>query len=180
MSEKQLYTADAQAGKILNIAGGRYRVIISGAHTEQAYTLIEMTVPPNAGPLPHTHKHIDETFYVLKGKVHFYSEEGDYVAEEGAYVRIPKGGLIHSFKNETAEAAVLLCTMQPAGTEVMFEEISDYFQANPELSDQARKDFFFRLAKKYDTELFPPDYFWIVGVKTIGLDKFRFEEKAIG
>lgn len=42
-------------GERLGIAGGNYRIIISGAQTNGNYAVIEMTVPSGGGPPPHSH-----------------------------------------------------------------------------------------------------------------------------
>ncbi|WP_449398628.1 hypothetical protein [Chryseobacterium wanjuense] len=38
-----------EKGKRLGVAGGNYRVIVSGDDTNQSYAVIEMTVPPGGG-----------------------------------------------------------------------------------------------------------------------------------
>ncbi len=158
-NKNQLLTVSASEGKILNIAGGNYRIIISGAQTQDEFAVIEMTVPPNAGPVPHAHEDINESFFVVQGTVQFYTEEGNYEAKQGAYVNIPKGGLIHNFKNETDQPAVLLCTVMPAGAERMFEEVSNFFNNNSDLTEEEKKNYFSSISKKYNTLLYPPDFF---------------------
>jgi hypothetical protein len=39
-------------GEIIGVAGGNYRIIISGEETNGNYAVIEMLVPPGGGPLP--------------------------------------------------------------------------------------------------------------------------------
>ncbi len=153
-----LYAAKESDGKVLSIAGGKYRIVISGAQTNDEFAVVEMTVPPNAGPVPHAHKNINESFYVLEGSVVFYTEEGAMRAEKGSYINIPKGGLVHSFKNETETNAVLLCTVTPAGMEKMFLEVSEYFERNTDGTDEEKKSFLKAIAEKYETELYAPDY----------------------
>ncbi len=57
--------------KKLSIAGGSYRIVLSGAQTNGEFAIIEMTVPPGAGANPHAHPNIVETFMVLEGEVTF-------------------------------------------------------------------------------------------------------------
>ncbi len=154
----KLYTLNPTQGKVLSIAGGSYRIIVSGDETNGEFAVIEMTVPPKAGPVPHSHTEIDESFFVLEGKVNFFTEEGNFKAEKGAFVNIPKGGLIHNFKNESNEPAILLCTVMPSGAEKMFEEVSEYFEKNSNISPEERKVYFETISKKYNTTLYPPDY----------------------
>ncbi len=153
-----LYVAKESDGKVLSIAGGKYRIVISGDQTNDEFAVVEMTVPPNAGPVPHAHKNINESFYVLDGTVVFYTEEGTMRAEKGTYINIPRGGLVHNFKNETETEAVLLCTVMPAGMEKMFLEVSEYFERNADITDEEKKNFLKQLAEKYGTELYAPDY----------------------
>ena len=84
-----------------------------------------MLVPPNGGPGPHAHASFHETFYVIDGEVEVRSEMGSYTAKKGSFVNIPKGGVVHAFKNKTDKTAQLLCTVVPAGLERFFEEVGE-------------------------------------------------------
>jgi quercetin dioxygenase-like cupin family protein len=92
---KKIWAVNSEEGNKLSIAGGSYRIVISGEQTNGEFAVIEMTVPVGAGPPPHSHERIDESFYVLEGEVTFHSENGSYLATKGAFVNIPKGGLIN-------------------------------------------------------------------------------------
>ena len=50
-----IITVDAQAGESLSVVGDTYRVLLSGAQTGGAFTVIEMWIPPGGGPGPHAH-----------------------------------------------------------------------------------------------------------------------------
>lgn len=114
---------DPTGGQILSIAGGNYRILISGKETDSEFATVEMLVPPGGGPPPHAHANFTETFYVVDGEVEFRSEAGVYLAKKGAYITIPKGGIAHAFKNKTEHQAHLLCTVAPAGLEEVFSTI---------------------------------------------------------
>ena len=49
-------TFSHQEGETLGVAGGNYRIILSGDQTNHAYAVIEMLVPPGGGyhliPIP--------------------------------------------------------------------------------------------------------------------------------
>lgn len=137
----------ADKGEHLSIAGGNYRILLSGEETEDRFAVIEMLVPPGAGPAPHAHPDIQETFYVAEGEVEFRTEAGKQLATSGAYINIPFGGGVHAFKNLSDSPARLLCTVMPAGLERMFREISG-------LSPQDVR----AVAAKYVRKLYPPDY----------------------
>ncbi len=153
-----IITVDETQGKKLKIAGGNYRIIISGKETNGEYAVIEMSVPPGAGPNPHAHADFTETFFVLEGEVTFKSELGVYVAKKNAFVNIPKGGIVHGFKNLSNEPAKLLCTVTPAGLDDLFEEIASYMETNSSASEMEKKEKINSIFIKYGQQMFPPDY----------------------
>ena len=122
-SSTPITITDPQQGQSLSIAGGCYRIIVSGKQTNDEYAVIEMLVPPGGGPGPHAHPEIHETFYVAEGEVEFMTESGRHTAGEGAFVSVPLGGGAHGFKNKTDKIARLLCTVVPAGLDSFFEEV---------------------------------------------------------
>ncbi|WP_158795318.1 cupin domain-containing protein [Pedobacter sp. L105] len=157
-----LTTVGPQEGQVLSVVGDSYRVIISGKQTNGAYAVIDMLVPPGAGPGPHSHAGIQESFYVLEGEIEVKTETKTYIAKKGAFVNIPMGGMVHCFKNKTDQVAQLLCTVVPSGLEEFFQEIGKPIPAGtflppPELThediEQLKK-----IAEKYGQKLFPPDY----------------------
>ena len=150
-------TIDPGEGEILKIAGGDYRVIMSGAQTNGGFAVIEMTVPPGAGPNPHSHAAINESFFVLEGELTFHSEAGSHVAGKDAFVNIPKGGMVHGFKNLTDKPAKLLCTVMPAGLEDFFKEMADVM-SDRETSGSELKEKVQVIAEKYGQQLYPPDF----------------------
>lgn len=152
----------AADGDIVAMAGGNYRIVISGAQTGGEFAAIEMLVPPNNGPGPHAHKDIDESFYVLEGEVVFKSETQTYTATKGAYINIPFGGAVHCFKNESNANARLLCLVRPAGLEEMFKTLGKPVAAGvflpPPPMDEATMKNMKEVVEQYGQELFPPDY----------------------
>ena len=158
MKEEQqsLTTVGENEGNQLLIAGGNYRIILSGNQTKGEYAVIEMTVPPGAGPNPHAHPDIEETFFVLEGEVSFKSDAGNYVAKTGSMIKIDKSGLVHSFKNLSDKPAKLLCTVFPAGLEDLFQELADF---DPSLPLPEKMAAMKALADKYGNKMYPPDYF---------------------
>src|ERR1700712_3462672 len=115
-------TIGEQDGQNLSIVGDTYRILITGKETVGTFATIDMLIPPGGGPGPHAHPDFEETFYVIDGEVEVKSEAGTYIAKKGAYVVIPKGGIVHCFKNKSDKMAHLLCTEIPAGLEEMFLE----------------------------------------------------------
>ncbi|EDM36216.1 Cupin 2, conserved barrel [Pedobacter sp. BAL39] len=158
-----IVTLSAHEGTHLAVAGGNYRVLISGAETGGAFATIEMHVPSGGGPGPHAHPDFQESFYVLEGEVEVQSEEGIYTAGKGSYISIPKGGIVHGFKNKSDHLAKLLCVVVPSGLEEMFLEIGvpvreNEFLPPPPLDEEGLKHIQ-EVAQKYGQKMYPPDYF---------------------
>jgi quercetin dioxygenase-like cupin family protein len=160
---QQAFTIGNNEGQKLSIAGNMYRVLISGKQTGGSFAVIDMLVPPGGGPGPHAHPDFQESFYVVDGEVAFKSETGGYTAKKGAFINIPLGGLVHGFKNTTAEPAHLLCTVVPAGLEAFFMEIAKPVEpgetsVSPGEPGEEEKERLKAIAEKYGQRLYPPDY----------------------
>lgn len=153
MTSKPILTVSANEGETLSIAGGNYRIVMPGKDTNGAFAIIEMTVPPGAGPNPHSHASFTETFYVLEGEVTFKSEMGSYVAGKGSLITIPQGGMVHGFKNVTTVPAVLLCTVMPAGLENFFHEAAALTPTTENRMEKIKA-----LFQKYGQLLYPENY----------------------
>jgi quercetin dioxygenase-like cupin family protein len=155
--KKNINTIDNNQGQSFKMAGGDYRVIISGKDTNGAYAIIEMSVPIGAGPIPHSHADFEEIFYVVEGEVFFKSETGSFLAQKGATVAIPKGGIVHNFKNNGDTPAKLLCTVVPAGLDDFFIEAAALMNTNQnkELDLKAQIQ---SLSEKYGQKLYSPNF----------------------
>lgn len=158
----KLTTLTAQDGKTLGIAGGNYRIIISGEQTGGAYAVIEMLVPPGGGPGPHAHADFQESFYVMDGEVEVKTKDAIFMAKKGSFVNIPLGGMVHCFKNKSNDVAKLLCTVVPSGLEEFFvaagqpAALGEFLP--PPAMDEAAKKRLMELAEQYGQKLYPPDF----------------------
>jgi quercetin dioxygenase-like cupin family protein len=155
-------TTGAMEGKTVSVVGDTYRILITGKQTGGAYAAIDMLIPPNGGPGPHSHAGFQESFYVIEGEIEVKSEVSTYIANKGSFVDIPMGGIVHCFKNKTSETAHLLCFVVPSGLEEFFTEIGKpvspgSFLPPPHLDDEGKKNLQ-EIAKKYGQKIFPPDY----------------------
>jgi quercetin dioxygenase-like cupin family protein len=108
--------------KVFSVAGDRVAILLDGAATKQKYTIMEATLPPDAGPPPHVHHREDETISVLSGEITFFLGDTIKVLKAGEFIFAPRG-IPHHFKNTGAEDAILLETASPAGIEVFFEAV---------------------------------------------------------
>jgi quercetin dioxygenase-like cupin family protein len=155
-------TVGPQGGEILSVVGDNYRVLVSGKQTNGAFSTIDMLVPSQSGPGPHSHTNFYESFYIVDGEVEVHSEAGSYTAKKGAFVVIPEGGVVHYFKNVSDKMAHLLCTVVPAGLEEFFEEIGqpvaagEFLPAPPMDPESVKK--LQAIAKKHGQIVYPPDF----------------------
>jgi quercetin dioxygenase-like cupin family protein len=154
-------TTSEQDGQTLSVVGDNYRILAGGDQTGGAFATIDMLIPPNGGPGPHSHANFQETFYVVDGEIEVKSEAGTYTARKGAYVIIPEGGIIHSFKNKTENLAHILCTVIPSGLEEMFIAMGKPVTAGtflaPPAMDKEGLEKMQALAAEYGQKLYPPD-----------------------
>lgn len=148
MSVNNITVRHGDEGELLSIAGGKYRILISGEETGGNYAVIEMNVPPGGGPNPHAHAQMQEMFYVAEGEIEFRTESGKTIAGKGGFVNIPFGGAVHAFKNISDKPAKLICTVVPSGLEVLFKEVS---QASGPEEVKA-------ISQRYNNVSYPADY----------------------
>ena len=97
---------------------------VQNKDTLGAYSLIEFTVKPGTGPVPHRHSREDEAFYVLDGELEFrLGERGErvIVVTAGSFIFAPRG-IPHTFKNSGTTPARALVIISPAGLEAFFGE----------------------------------------------------------
>ena len=155
-------TVGPEGGKSLSVVGGNYRILVSGKETNGAFSTIEMLVPPENGPGPHSHANFYESFYIIDGEVEVHSEAGTYTAKKGSFVVVPEGGVVHYFKNVSDQMAKLLCTVVPSGLEEFFEEIGEpvapgeFLPLPPMDPESVRK--LQAIAQKHGQEIYPPNY----------------------
>lgn len=107
----------------LGVAGGTYTIVIDGDQTEGAYTLIDMLVPPDAGPGPHRHD-FEELFLVFAGDVEFTFRGETTLVGAGAVVGVPANAP-HRFRNAGDDVAHLLCLCTPAAQDGFFREVGE-------------------------------------------------------
>lgn len=152
----------AQDGETLSVVGDTYRILITGEQTGGAYASIDMLIPPGGGPNPHSHTDFQESFYVIEGEVVVKTQEKTFTASKGSFLNIPKGGVVHDFKNHTDTVAHLLCVVVPAGLEAFFQEIGKpvvpgQFLPPPVLGPEDQKRMS-EIAAKHGQTTYPPDY----------------------
>jgi quercetin dioxygenase-like cupin family protein len=90
------------------------RFLLETADTKGALAMFEFTVPVAAKmPLPHYHKHYDETVYGVEGVVTFTVEGKTVDIAPGESFFIPRGA-VHGFNNLKQTAVKALAVITPA------------------------------------------------------------------
>ncbi|WP_160138136.1 cupin domain-containing protein [Chryseobacterium sp. c4a] len=160
--ESNISIVSHDQGETLGVAGGNYRIVVSGETTNNAYAVIEMLVPPGGGPPPHAHPATQEMFYLMEGELEFKTEAGKTTLKEGGFVNIPLNGSVHCFKNVSDRYARMLCTVVPAGLEEVFREIGvpakpGEFLPVPEMTPE-RVALLKEIDRKFGQTTYPHDY----------------------
>lgn len=96
---------------------------VRGEQTGDAYTVLELVLPPGAGAPLHVHQREDEVFYVIDGVVEIRHGGQTYSAEAGAVIVLPKGEP-HAFRNPGETPNRILITAIPGGLDRYFDEIN--------------------------------------------------------
>jgi quercetin dioxygenase-like cupin family protein len=162
VDKKHPLSIGPEDGESVAVVGDTYRILVSGKDTAGAFATIDMLIPPGGGPGPHAHADFEESFYVIDGEIEVKSEFGNFLAVKGSFISIPKGGVVHCFKNKSQQLAHLLCTVVPAGLETLFEEIGQpvatgHFLPPPSLDEAAVRKLM-AVAEKHGQQVFPPNY----------------------
>ena len=113
-------------GKSLpNPVGGRMVVKVRDEDTAGAYSIHDNTIPAGApGPRPHIHRHHEEAFYVLEGKLTVRVGTRMITAPAGSFVVAPRG-VIHQPSNPGAQPTRFLLIFSPAGMDHFLEEAAE-------------------------------------------------------
>ena len=115
---------EPNGGKHIAIAGDINSILASKKDTGGTYSVLEVKIFPNGGPMPHIQTLEHEGFYVLEGEVSFTANEKEIIAKRGTFINIPPN-VTHSFKNKTKVLAKMLVILAPGGLENLFIEVGD-------------------------------------------------------
>ena len=100
----------------------RGRILIAAESTDNAYSLMELTVASRGGEVgfgPHLHHEIEEVFVVRKGTLEFLLGSEVTVLIEGDVVRVSRGTR-HGYRNVSDAPVELLVWFTPGGFEQLF------------------------------------------------------------
>ncbi len=117
------------------VIGGNTRCTfkVTGRDTANHFGLFEFEMDPGAmGARPHTHHHLTEIFYVVRGEVQLLAGEERVAGTSGTLLLVPPDA-VHGFANTGRMPATLLIMFCPADTR------ERYFQGLAELTKDGRQ-----------------------------------------
>ena len=142
----------------IGLVGDTYTIRLTGKDTAGRFCLIDMHIPPGAGPPPHRHD-FEESFIILEGEIAFTFRGVKSLADAGQTVHIPANPP-HQFQNKSDRPARLLCVCSPAGQEEFFGQLGTLVATRttppPRPDEAAQAEFKAKsaaVALKYRTEL---------------------------
>ena len=106
----------------LHVLGTEVRFLCEAQSTNNAWSLMEVTVPRDAGPPPHTHAW-DEAYFITAGEVRFSVGEQSFAASAGDFV-YTLGGMPHGFRGVSEQPARVLIFDAPAHAGNFFKRVS--------------------------------------------------------
>src|SRR5262249_39229900 len=117
------HTVTARQGRTVDLGVARMRMLASGDVTNGgAFTLAEFAgTAAGNWTVPHLHREMEESFYILDGQFTFTVGEERIEAVPGTYLLVPRG-TTHTFAAADGGGRFLLL-MVPGGLERMFIEL---------------------------------------------------------
>jgi mannose-6-phosphate isomerase-like protein (cupin superfamily) len=124
MQTKSLKTTDVSEWQeeILSVSGNTITVRLGGEQTDGAYSVFELSVPPNVGAGLHIDNDWDEFWHVMEGTFAFTLNGEQKEFSAGGFAWGPKG-IPHSFKNAGETTGKLVMLTRPSGLEKFFRDI---------------------------------------------------------
>lgn len=131
-------------GEVCDLGVITMRVLADGTATDGACAVLEFRGTEGAWTVPHVHRAMAESFYVLEGTFDFTCDGEQVVAHAGDFVLVPRG--TPHMITARAEGGALLGIVAPAGLEDMFRELSTL--AGDSIRDPAARR---AISQRYDS-----------------------------
>lgn len=154
--ERQISVKAAGAGAAYWVGADHVTIKASGEDTEGAYALVDVIVPPGAGPPPHIHHREDEAFSILEGEFEFLAGDKTVRVVAGDFIHAPKN-VIHTYRNVGLSPGRMLVVASPPGFERFVAEVgvpvtegASPPQTPPDVAE------FVRVAASYGIEILLP------------------------
>lgn len=119
--QSQPTIVNSQRVAALEVLGAQVRFLCEGHETSQAWSLMHVTLPLDAGPPPHRHQWA-EAYFVTAGEVAFSVGERHFVAGVGDFVHAP-AGVVHALSGASQQPAQLLIFDAPAHAGAFFKRV---------------------------------------------------------
>jgi quercetin dioxygenase-like cupin family protein len=116
------HTVAPGEGRTVNLGVIQMRVLAAGEATGRAFTLAEFTGGEGPWTVPHIHRGMEESFFVLDGEFTFTVGERQIPAGPGSYILLPRGTR-HAITAGPGGGR-FLTLMVPGGLEEMFFELA--------------------------------------------------------
>jgi quercetin dioxygenase-like cupin family protein len=145
MQTNSLKTAGVSEGEeeILVISGNTITVKLAGEQTGDAYSVFEVTAPPNVGAGLHIDNNWDEFWHVMEGTFTFTLNGERKELGAGGFAHGPHG-IPHSFKNTGETTGKLVMFTTPSGLEDFFRHIDE-----ASLDGRLDKETFVKIMKEH-------------------------------
>jgi len=138
------YFLDQTHGEVANLGVVSMRLLVSKAQTNGAFAVAEFRGSEGSWTVPHLHRGLEESFYVLEGTFGFTLGDRDVEAKQGAFVLVPRE-TPHIMRAGPGGGA-LLTLWAPGGLEEMFLELGRLPAES--ITDRAVRA---EIAKRYDS-----------------------------
>jgi quercetin dioxygenase-like cupin family protein len=113
----------------LHVLGTEVRFLCEGHDTKSAWSLMEVTLPQESGPPPHSHQW-DEAYFVTEGNVEFTVGDQRFTATAGDFVYTP-GSVVHGFRGVSQRPARVLIFDAPAHAGAFFKRVDQEVKELP-------------------------------------------------
>lgn len=116
-----------------SIALGPSRALFKaeGGDGDGDFSLSETTLAPGfPGPVPHCHRGLVDSFYVLEGTLTLRLGDREVEAGPGSFAVVPPGA-VHTFSNRSEAPVRMLNLMAPGGFEHYLKEVAALSAAGP-------------------------------------------------
>jgi quercetin dioxygenase-like cupin family protein len=141
-------------GEVHDLFGIAHRILVASEQTGGAAAVVEITIPPGAGSVPHTDEREALAWYVIDGVVDFETEEGPLTLEPGGAVFMVRNSR-HRFANTGDRPARALMVAVPGGIEAFFREAASALRTAPRTAPPSPEaiEAFAQVAGSYGIEL---------------------------
>jgi len=130
MNQENTIFVPAGAGHRHNVLGSTHINKVSPAQTGGAFSVIEIIVPPGAGPDMHIHETDSEFFYIVEGMLTVSVPEGDIQAGPGDFCFL-RAGAAHGFRNNGTQDVRGIAVITPGvDAQRLFTEIDAQMQGD--------------------------------------------------